>query len=838
MRMRFAATGCRAIAACCVAIAGIAGGTGAAAAALPSTEVDAATAQLTHGNHRGVTVTASCLSGTLVGGGSYLRNATDPAIVPTNGLVLGGIGPSTGATPVDQPVADGTVDPIHWRAVANYTGVAELGNQATSFALCATGGPARTVVATASTVGPNATQQVAAPTKTVATCPSGTRLIGGGAVTRTPDQLSDGVTVGNTGNLKPLASHPSDAAGVAALDGAEDATSWTAYGSAGITSAVDTVTAFALCSTDPATPPVRVARTDVAGPDAQPGTTLLRAAATCPAGTRLLGGGYGVAQSVGAVDGLQPQQGYHMRGSFPATDASGATEVADGAADPGTWTALVQAGGQSLAAGSRMNIAAYAMCATEAAPPEAADLAVDLDADPEVAVVGDPFTYTATIANAGPAEATDVVATLALPDEATFVSADAAAGMCAESATGVTCELDDLAADASTTVEVAVVPTRPGDLTATATASAAQSDPTPATDTLTTQAILPARAATALTVGARDAVLGDPIVARATLSGGVDATGTISFTLYGPGDVACAAPLTISTATVAGDGEYVAAPYTPTTAGAYRWVVSYGGDGANEPSGPTACDAPEAALAVKAAPALTVAADGATTVGAAISARATLAGAVLAGGTIAFDLYGPGDAACSRPLATSTAAVAGNGIYGSAAFVAEVPGTYRWVARYDGSALNLPAGPTACDDPAAAVAVAAAPSAPDRPAEPGTPPSAEPRPVRIASAKADRRGRIAIGVRAPAAGRLRAVATVRVAVRGRRGVLRTVQFGTRTASVRRGQRLTLTLAPSRRGERLRRAHARLRVTVRLTFTPVGGRPTTRTLRLTVPGARR
>ena len=103
-----------------------------------------------------------------------------------------------------------------------------------------------------------------------------------------------------------------------ATDGSTAADSWSAYGSAGITSPTDTVTAFALCSTDAGAPPVQVARADVDGPDAQPGTTPTTATATCPAGTRMLGGGYRVDETVAGVgSGLQPQQGYHMRGSHP-----------------------------------------------------------------------------------------------------------------------------------------------------------------------------------------------------------------------------------------------------------------------------------------------------------------------------------------------------------------------------------------------------------------------------------------------------------------------------------------------------------------------------------------
>lgn len=181
---------------------------------LPDVTVHAGTATMTNPAHTGVTRTANCPTGSLVvGGGGYLRNATDPSMLPTNGLVLGGTNPSTGASPVDQPVADGAIDPSHWMAIANFTGVAETGDQAAAFALCASNGPTHTVVKSTTTTGANATEQAAPPTLTIATCPTGTTLIGGGAFTNTPDQVNDGTTVGNNGNLKPMGSYPSDSSG-------------------------------------------------------------------------------------------------------------------------------------------------------------------------------------------------------------------------------------------------------------------------------------------------------------------------------------------------------------------------------------------------------------------------------------------------------------------------------------------------------------------------------------------------------------------------------------------------------------------------------------------------
>ena len=80
--------------------------------------------------------------------------------------------------------------------------------------------------------------------------------------------------------------------------------------------------------------------------------------------------------------------------------------------------------------------------------------------------------------------------------------------------------------------------------------------------------------------------LGTAISDTATLShvGTNPIGGTITFNLYGPNNATCAgAPTFTSQVVVSGDGNYFSGPFTPTTAGTYRWIANYSGDGSNAP---------------------------------------------------------------------------------------------------------------------------------------------------------------------------------------------------------------------------------------------------------------
>jgi len=83
---------------------------------------------------------------------------------------------------------------------------------------------------------------------------------------------------------------------------------------------------------------------------------------------------------------------------------------------------------------------------------------------------------------------------------------------------------------------------------------------------------------------------GSKVTDTATLSGGFQPTGTVSFNLYGPGDNTCArTPVFTSTVPVNGNGIYASGQFALNPAGSYRWMARYSGDAANTPAGPTPC---------------------------------------------------------------------------------------------------------------------------------------------------------------------------------------------------------------------------------------------------------
>jgi uncharacterized repeat protein (TIGR01451 family)/fimbrial isopeptide formation D2 family protein len=85
-----------------------------------------------------------------------------------------------------------------------------------------------------------------------------------------------------------------------------------------------------------------------------------------------------------------------------------------------------------------------------------------------------------------------------------------------------------------------------------------------------------------ITTNASDSVvIGGDIHDTATLAGGFNPTGTITFQLYGPDDATCATAIFTTTNAVSGNGDYVSAAVTVNVAGTYRWIATYSGDSNN-----------------------------------------------------------------------------------------------------------------------------------------------------------------------------------------------------------------------------------------------------------------
>jgi hypothetical protein len=176
----------------------------------------------------------------------------------------------------------------------------------------------------------------------------------------------------------------------------------------------------------------------------------------------------------------------------------------------------------------------------------------------------------------------------------------------------------------------------------------------------------------------------------ATLSGGSNPTGTITFTLTAPGG----SIFDTETVTANGNGNYA----TPvgftlstigTVAGTYSWNATYSGDLNNN----AATASPEQTVVSAASPALnTTASPGGglalTDSPVTLTDTAQLLGGYFPTGAIVFTLSGPGGF-----LFTQTDTVSGNGPYTAAATLptaGTVVGTYSWTAHYIGDANNNP----------------------------------------------------------------------------------------------------------------------------------------------------
>lgn len=118
-----------------------------------------------------------------------------------------------------------------------------------------------------------------------------------------------------------------------------------------------------------------------------------------------------------------------------------------------------------------------AMALVKPKKPKKADLAVSKSDSPDPAKLEQPLTYSISVVNNGPADASGVTLTDLLPVGVVLDSVTSSQGSCGPSASGISCDLGDLAAGAGASVQIEVTPTAVGFLRNKVTVHGDQPDP-------------------------------------------------------------------------------------------------------------------------------------------------------------------------------------------------------------------------------------------------------------------------------------------------------------------------------------------------------------------------
>lgn len=202
------------------------------------------------------------------------------------------------------------------------------------------------------------------------------------------------------------------------------------------------------------------------------------------------------------------------------------------------------------------------------------------------------------------------------------------------------------------------------------------------------------KASPTITTLASNADLPNGVISdTASLSGGYNPTGTITFTIYDSltDQGQCAGVVDTITVNVSGNGQYTATESNVFPAGSYYWLASYNGDANNNKATHGCPLGTETSTVNRATPALqTNATDATMPAAGGITDSAILSGGYSPTETLTFSAY-LGDNTCtSSPAYSVDVPVNGNGTY-TASFVPQTAGTYYWLVKYSGDANNNPA---------------------------------------------------------------------------------------------------------------------------------------------------
>jgi hypothetical protein len=194
------------------------------------------------------------------------------------------------------------------------------------------------------------------------------------------------------------------------------------------------------------------------------------------------------------------------------------------------------------------------------------------------------------------------------------------------------------------------------------------------------------------------ATVGTSIADQATVSGGFNPTGTVTFNLYSSPTTQNATTLLFSDTESLSSGTATSAGYMPTATGTDYWVATYNGDSNNNSNSTGGTDEPVSVN--QATPSIgTTQQPSSATVNNPIADKATVSGGDNPTGMVTFNLYASGvDPAIGPPLFTDTESLSA-GTATSASYTPTAPGTYHWVATYNGDSNNSSVASGLLDEP-------------------------------------------------------------------------------------------------------------------------------------------
>jgi Tol biopolymer transport system component len=176
-----------------------------------------------------------------------------------------------------------------------------------------------------------------------------------------------------------------------------------------------------------------------------------------------------------------------------------------------------------------------------------------------------------------------------------------------------------------------------------------------------------------------------PVRDVATLAGGFNPTGNVTFRLYKAAGCTGGDLVFTSSPALSGPVATSTQDYTPLTVGTFYWTATYLGDTNNNPVG-SACGAlNESVKITKATPTITTQSSPNNLLGAPVRDVATLAGGYLPTGNVTFKLFS--NSGCSTQVFAETATLSGLSAT-SDWYNPGAVGTYYWTAVYTGDPNN------------------------------------------------------------------------------------------------------------------------------------------------------